>query len=183
MPTTSAPVSRAGWPVTGADTVALTQDIVATYRGPGRVVKRLLEKGRSEPFALSIAMAGCVVAFVAQWPKISRDAYLNGGESEGALSYYSAFLGLIFVTPVILYALAAVSHLVARLLGGKGSGYGARMAIFWAFLASSPLALFYGMVAGFIGTGQQESIAQFLWFAVFVWFWIAGLRQAEWGMK
>jgi len=180
---TSAPVLRAGWPVTGANEMALTGDIVATYRGPGRVVKRLLEKGRSEPFALSLAMAGCVVAFVAQWPRISRESYLQGAESEGALSYYSAFIALVFIMPVILYVLAAVSHLVARLMGGQGSGYGARIAVFWAFLASAPLFLFHGMVAGFIGPGQQQSIVGFLWLAAFVWFWIAGLRQAEWGRK
>jgi len=161
--------------------VALTSDILATYRGPAKVLQSLLNRGRSEPFALSIAMAGCVVAFVAQWPRISRESYLTGAEGEGALSYYSAFLAMIFIMPVILYALAAISHLVARLMGGRGIGYGARMALFWAFLAASPLFLLHGLVAGFIGPGMQQSIVGFLWFAVFVWFWIAGLRQAEWG--
>ena len=163
--------------------MALTQDIVKTYRGPAKVVQRLLDKGKSEPFALSIAMAGGVVAFVAQWPRISRDSYLTGEDAAGALSYYSAFIAMIFMMPVVLYILAALSHLVARLLGGQGSGYGARLAVFWAFLAASPLFLFHGMVAGLIGPGQQLSLVGLLWLIVFVWFWIAGVRQAEWGAK
>ncbi len=163
--------------------MALTRDIVATYRSPAKVVKRQLERGHSEPFALSLAMAGCVVAFVAQWPRISRETVLAGGGDEGYLPYYSAFIALLFIMPLILYVLAAVSHLVARMLGGQGSGYGARMAVFWAFLASSPVFLLHGMVAGFIGPGPQQSSVGLLWLLVFIWFWIAGLRQAEWGMK
>ncbi|HHI71652.1 MAG TPA: YIP1 family protein [Rhodobacteraceae bacterium] len=163
--------------------MALTGDILATYRGPGKVVKRLLARGRSEPFALSLAMAGCVVAFIAQWPRISREAYLAGNNAEGYLPYYSAFIALIFIMPIVLYLLAAVSHFVAGLMGGRGSGYGARMAVFWAFLAASPVFLLHGMVAGFIGPGPQLSAVGLIWLLVFVWFWIAGLRQAEWGME
>ena len=181
---TCATVWRAGWPAIGdSRPMALTSDILATYRGPGKVLQSLLNRGRSEPFALSIVMAGCVVAFVAQWPRISRESYLTGDNGEGYLSYYSAFIALVFIMPIVLYVLAAISHLGAQLLGGKGSGYSARMAVFWAFLASSPIFMLHGMVAGFIGPGTQLSAVGLLWLLVFGWFWISGLRQAEWGKE
>ena len=35
-------------------------------------------------------------------------------------------------------------------MGGQGSAYGARLAVFWALLSSAPLVLLNGLVAGFI---------------------------------
>jgi hypothetical protein len=72
---------------------------------------------------------------------------------------------------------------VARLVGGQGSAYGARLALFWAFLASAPVLLLYGLVAGFIGAGAALSAVGILWVIVFSWFWIAGMMRAGWGQK
>jgi hypothetical protein len=48
-------------------------------------------------------------------------------------------------------------------------------------LAASPLMLLWGLVAGFIGEGIEMTLTGSLWFVIFAWFWIAGLRQAGWG--
>ena len=52
----------------------VTTDIVATYRGPGRVVRRLLDMGPREDRALAFVMAFCVVGFIAQLPGLARRA-------------------------------------------------------------------------------------------------------------
>ncbi len=64
-----------------------------------------------------------------------------------------ALMATLFLLPPLAYALAAISHLVARALGGRGTGYGARMALFWSLLAVSPLMLLQGLVRGFLGEG------------------------------
>jgi hypothetical protein len=79
----------------------------------------------------------------------------------------------------VFYLLAAASHLGARALGGTGSGYGARLALFWALLAVAPLMLLQGLVAGFLGAGTQLIAVSALVFAAFVLIWFAGLRVAE----
>lgn len=155
----------------------VSSDIVATYRGPGRVMQRLLARGPREDRALAFLMAGCAIAFVAQLPGLSRKAHLEGLDLNMQMG--GALLGTVFILPLFLYLFAGLTHLVARAVGGKGSGYGARLALFWSLLAASPLMLLHGLVAGFIGPGPALQGVGFLWFAVFVWFWISSLRQAE----
>jgi len=157
--------------------MAVTRDITATYRGPGRVVRRLLEMGQREDRALAILMAGCVLVFVAQLPRLSREAHLTGEELNMLLG--ASLLAWVIVAPLLFYCIAALSHLVARLLGGRGGWYGARLALFWALLASSPLLLLHGLVAGFVGPGPALDGVGLLWLGIFAWFWAAGLRQAE----
>ena len=159
--------------------MSVSHEIVATYRGPGRVVRRLLGGVPNEGRALAIIMAACIVVFVAQWPRLSREAHITEQELNPLLG--GALLAWVFIAPLFFYLLAFVTHLLARLAGGRGTGYGARMALFWAFFAASPLLLLWGLVAGFIGHGPALMIVGVLWFAIFAWFWIAGLREAEWG--
>lgn len=155
----------------------VTTDITATYRGPGRVMARLLALGQREDRALIYVMAFCVLAFVAQLPALSRQAHLTGEELQPLMG--GALLGSVILLPLLLYGVAALSHLVARAFGGQGDWYGARLALFWSLLASTPLVLLYGLVKGFIGPGSVLNGVGFLWFAVFLWFWISSLRCAE----
>ncbi|MBC7180364.1 MAG: YIP1 family protein [Roseovarius sp.] len=53
-------------------------------------------------------------------------------------------------------------------------------ALFWAFLAASPLILLHGLVAGFVGPGPGLQAVGLLWLLVFLWFWVSGLIEAEW---
>ncbi len=155
----------------------VTSDIVATYRGPGRVVRRLLDLGQREDRALVFVMAFCVVAFIAQLPSLSRRAHLEGLELNMLMG--GALLGTVIILPLFFYLLAFISYGAARLVGGKGSAYGARVALFWALLSSTPLVLLNGLVAGFIGPGPTLSVVGLVWVAVFLWFWLTGLRQAQ----
>ena len=160
--------------------MAVTRDIVATYRGPGRVLARLLDAGPREDRALVILLAGCAVMFVAQWPKLARQAHQTGEDLQMLMG--ASLVALIFMLPLILYVVGWLSYLLLRVIGGGKSGsYPARLALFWALLAASPLMLLWGLVAGFIGAGAALNLTGLLWFAAFGWFWIAGLRQAGWG--
>jgi hypothetical protein len=155
----------------------VTTDITATYRGPGKVVRRLIDMGEREDRALAILMAGCVLVFIAQLPRLAREAHLTDQALDTLLA--GSLMAWIIIAPLIFYLLAALSHLVARAVGGKGTWYGARLALFWALLASSPVLLLHGLVAGFIGEGAALNGVGILWLCVFGWFWAAGLRQAE----
>ncbi|MCR8546971.1 YIP1 family protein [Salipiger sp. P9] len=157
--------------------MSLSREIVATYRGPGAVVARLLAQGPREDRALMLVMAACGLFFIAQMPALSRQAHLAGSELNPLLG--GALLAWLVIAPLLFYLIAFLSHLVARVLGGRGTGYGARLALFWALLASAPLVLLNGLVAGFLGTGPQLSLVGLLWFAVFLWFWLGGMRAVQ----
>lgn len=156
----------------------VTRDIAATYRAPRAVFRRLLSLGPREDRALAILMAGCVIVFVAQWPRLSREAHLTGQELNPLLG--GTLMAWVMIAPLLFYVLAFLSLLVLRALGRRCGGYATRIALFWAFLAASPLILLHGLVAGFLGEGIELSVVGALWVGVFLWFWISNLREAGW---
>lgn len=160
--------------------MSVIADIVATYRGPAAVLRRRAAGGQREDRALVILMAGCALLFVAQWPKLSRQAFETGQDLQMLIG--AALLNLIFVMPLILYVLAGLSHALARLFGGRGDYFKARMALFWAVLASAPVLLLDGLMQGFAGPGPQSDVTGFVALAVFLWFWLGGLIATERGL-
>jgi Yip1 domain len=158
--------------------MALTRDILATYRGPGRVVRRLLDMGQRDDRALMFLMLACGIVFVAQLPRLSREAELTGQELNMLLG--ASLMAWLAIAPLLLYVLAGLSYLVMRLFGGgKGGAFGARLALFWALLAASPLMLLNGLVAGLIGPGPQLQAIGLIWLVIFLWFWLSGLRETQ----
>jgi hypothetical protein len=42
------------------------------------------------------------------------------------------FFAWLMIWPLLFYGLGSLTHLIARALGGKGTFYSARLALFWA---------------------------------------------------
>ncbi|WP_050931716.1 hypothetical protein [Aestuariivita boseongensis] len=154
----------------------VTSDIAATYRGPGRVMRRLMAMGAREDRALAFLMGFCVIAFIAQLPRLARQAHLQGEDLSMLMA--GALMGSVFILPLLLYIIAWATHLIRKLIGRQSSSYGARLALFWSLLASTPLMLLYGLIGGFIGQGPALQLVGLIWVAVFLWFWIATLRAS-----
>jgi hypothetical protein len=162
--------------------MAITTNISATYRGPGRVMRRLLEMGQREDRALAYLMAACGLMFLGQLPSLARQAHIAGEDLDMMMG--GALMAWIVFAPLGLYFVAFLTHLFARFVfRGKGSFYGARLALFWALLAAAPLFLLVGLVAGFLGQGLEWRIVGAIWLLCFLWFWIRGLMIAEQGVK
>ncbi|NKX46085.1 YIP1 family protein [Roseicyclus persicicus] len=160
--------------------MAVSSDIVATWRRPRQVMRKLLSMGRREDRALAILIAACLLIFVAQWPRLSREAFMA---PEGAAPLDArlaiTFFAMMMVWPILAYALAAVTHILARIAGGRGTWYSARLALFWSLLATSPAWLLHGLVAGFIGPGPAEQVVGALLLLGFLAIWGISLREAE----
>lgn len=155
----------------------VTSDIAASYRRPGLTLRALLARGVSEPRALAYLMGACGVMFIAQWPKLAREAHLQGTDLQPALG--GALLATMFFLPLIFYIIAGLSQVVAKGIGRPVGGYQTRLALFWALLAASPLALLHGLIGGFIGPGGALTLIGAGWLAVFLWLWTTGLREAR----
>lgn len=117
--------------------MSVTRDITATYKGPARVLRRLLSAGPREDRALAIVMAACAVVFVSTWPKLARDAHLTGEELSPMLG--GALMAWLFIMPLALYAIGFLVYLLLRAVSKTAEPYAVRLALFWALLASSPL--------------------------------------------
>lgn len=158
--------------------MAVTSDIVATYRGPGKVMSGLLAQGRNEVRVLMFALMSGLLIFVALSPYQARAAHFDPEGPLAVRQYWSAFFW-IFLMPFLLYLLAAVVWAVSRVTGLRISGFAARLTLVWSLLASAPILLLMGLTLGFIGPGLQAQIIGVLWLAVFMWFWLSGLWAAR----
>jgi hypothetical protein len=158
--------------------MAVTRDILRGWRAPRALIRAKLGQGVREDRALAVLMGACLLFFVAQWPRLSREAFLHPEVPLDA-RMGGALLGWVFIAPLMFYALGAVSHLVARVFGGKGTWFSSRLALFWALLVVSPLVLLNGLVAGFIGGGTGATAVGVLVLAGFVYLWVSMLIEAE----
>jgi len=164
--------------------MAVTTDIMRTWRNPRAVMRDQLAMGKREDRAIAYLIVACLLIFVAQWPRLARQAagfdMAPGAEPRdlSQLMTYELFAWLM-VWPLLMYIVAAVSHVLAKAVGGKGSFYTARLAMFWSLLASAPLLLLYGLLAGFVGPEIGTRIVGAIWVVAFGWFWLSSLVEAE----
>ena len=116
-------------------------------------------------------------------------------DHEGVVSYASPNSNSILGRPAEEWVGSTLVDLVSEANVGAGERALARpaapwtrqltllaaiaLALFWALLASAPVVLLNGLVAGFIGPGPALTIVGVAWVAVFVWFWLSGLRQVQ----
>lgn len=164
--------------------MVVTNDMMRTWRKPREVMRKLLAQGQREDRALAYLMAACIVIFIAQWPRLSRlaagfdlapDAVVP--ELSQLIAY--EFLGWLMVWPLMFYVIGGVSHVLAKLVGGQGTWYAARLALFWSLLATTPAALLYGLMAGFLGNASGTHLVGAIWLGAFAVIWLQTLREAE----
>ena len=154
--------------------MSLIGNILKTYRRPQAVVSEFMVNGAREGRALGFLAGGCIIAFIAQWPRLARQSYIEGQALDMLMG--GALYAWIFLAPLIFYILAGLVQFVSYLLGSKRSGAQTRTVIFWAFLATAPLLLVVGVIGGFIGSSGVKTVVEVFWIASFIWFVIAGLR-------
>jgi hypothetical protein len=160
--------------------MSVAQRILRTWRDPRGVMRATLADGPREDRALAVLLGGCGLAFVAQWPALARAAHLEPSVPLDA-RLAGALMGALFVLPPLAYALAAASHLAARAMGGRGTWFGARMALFWSFLAVTPAMLLHGLVTGIVGPGAGATLLGVAVLLAFLFLWLSALAEAERG--
>ncbi len=159
----------------------VSHDILRAYVRPRTVMKERLSQGHREDVALAYLMGACVLIFVAQWPKLRRDAYLETSVDFQSLMAAN-LMAWVIVAPLLFYGIAATFHVMTRVFGGQGTWYTSRLALFWSLLALSPLMLFHGLSAGFIGPSPALTFVSALVVAGFVWLWGNAMIVAEKGV-
>ena len=156
--------------------MALIPDIARTWRRPRAVMAEKISGG-TESLALVYLMLACALVFVAQWPRLSREAHLGGLDVQALIG--GTLLGWLFIMPLVLYLLAGAIHLVSRAVRRPVAPFAARMALFWGLMAAIPAWLLHGLTAGFVGPGPALNIVGFVALAAFLWFVASGLMAGR----
>ncbi len=167
--------------------MAITTDILRTWRSPRQVFRGLLEQGQREDRLIFLVMLGCFLMFVAQLPILARVSWQSQELAATNPDYEvrelqmligSAFFGWLMLMPLVLYLVAGLGYLVLRLFRRPINGHGARLALFWAVLAAAPVFLLLGLLTGLNGQGPGATLVAVVWGAALVVFWVQGLREA-----
>ena len=124
-------------------------------------------------------LAGCFITFMGQLPGLLAMPLVAEDAPPREALVGITFFGWLFVWPLLFYLLAACGHLLAGLLGGKGTYLRARAALFWTVLAVSPLMLLRGMVEVLIGPGVQLIAVDSIVALAFCALWSISLIEAE----
>ncbi|WP_118132669.1 YIP1 family protein [Oceanicella sp. SM1341] len=157
--------------------------VLAGYGGVRASFRMEEERQPHESRLLFYAMLAMTVIFAARLPELVRQAPppQPGAEDPGP-----AFVGALFVShvlfgPLMLYVLAALSHFVARRMGGQGSYASARLALFWALLLAAPLTLVAGVLNSLARLGGVDlaELPSAVVSIVSLWFWSLCLTEAE----
>ena len=123
-------------------------------------------------------MVGCLIVFLSRLPALQREAVLAQGDFQRDTTY--ALFALLMIAPLLFYFIAWVLFVFTRIFRRGATNYGARLAVFWGWLAASPVALFYGLLVGFNGVDHPGTVAVGgLWLVVLLWFWISGLAETS----
>ncbi len=158
--------------------MSMTANILRSYRAPRAVLRGLIEQGLREPQVLFFGTLACALIFVAQWPALSRAAALDPSVTfEQRMG--GALFGTVFLLPLILYALAGLLQLVLRLFRRAVPGLWVRAAVFWAFLAITPLMLVQAVLSAAFGPMGVALVFGGVVAVIFAYILIAGLREVS----
>jgi hypothetical protein len=156
--------------------MAVSTDILHSFARPRAVLRSLRDGERREARVLVYLMLACALIFVAQWPRLARQAHLDDSIPLDAL-LAGALFGWVFVAPLLFYAAAMLLALAMRLVAPV-QPFDVRLALFWSLLVASPMVLLQGLVTGLIGPGAAALVTGIAVAGVFGAVLVAGLRVA-----
>ncbi|MXU65864.1 YIP1 family protein [Oceanomicrobium pacificus] len=163
----------------------LVADILNAYRGFRPAMRRQMQGGFGEERALFFLMLACALLFVASLPGLRGTADLAAEADDPLAAALSGrIFGFFFFLPLILYGVAALSHLLARVFGGQGNFFSARLALFWGLVVAMPVVLVTSAFAALFAYRPElaalaSPILGTISLAVLLWSWAAALAEAE----
>lgn len=147
--------------------------ILESWWAPGRVVGSL--RGLPDRALIVVLMTAMLIFLVAQAPVHQRAAQIDPSVPFQA-RMGGALLAVMFMLPLLAYALAALVSALSRLTPRPVAPQDSRLALFWALLAVAPAMLLAGLTAGLVGPGPALTFTRGLAGLGFLVIWGAGLR-------
>ena len=150
--------------------MTLLGDIVSAYRGFGPSMRKQLAPEAREEKMLLYVMLATLIFFAARIPSL-LDVAKNTSDAELTMTNIigANFATSIFFGPLMLYGIAALSHLIAKPFGGKATFQEARLAFFWTLLVISPIVLLSVVLRAFIPAPEFVAIGNMAVLVVFIY--------------
>jgi hypothetical protein len=105
-------------------------------------MRGVLDAAPSEGRILMFAMTSGAILFLAECVSLAFSAARAAVPPDRlSASFAAAFTALLILRPLMLYGLAALSGLAARVAGGTGSWRETRAAVCWAAVVAAPVGL------------------------------------------
>ncbi len=157
--------------------MSLSADILRSWAAPRTVIRARLAAADGERSSLFYLMLGCVLIFIAQFPRLSQEAAASAEiPFEGMLA--GALFGWLFIAPLFFYLVAGLLGLVLHFFRPGTAGWAVRLGVFWAVLVAAPLMLVQGALAVLAGPGLLALLSGLAVLAVFLINLVAGLLVA-----
>lgn len=163
----------------------LVGSIVLSYRDLRGGMATFLAGNPRDSQLLMLALLAAVVGFIAGLPGAVVQAQTLEAEDPLTAVLSVRLFAALFMTPLMLFTVAALSHIVARLFGGSGTFWSARAALIWAATVALPLVLLSGMVSGAAALWPGSPFAALsagasvILLIGFFWIWSHHLAEAE----
>lgn len=131
--------------------MSTTGRIFAAWGNPRGVMRDQMNEGDIDGRALTFILIAGILLSIGNLPSAMMQGGLTndpGSEPAAAMMaarFFQVAIGAVAMAVAGLIA-APVSHLIARAFGGVGSWATTRLALFWALLTVTPLALLSGIV-------------------------------------
>jgi hypothetical protein len=158
--------------------VSVVLDIARTYRAPREVQARRMSGPPREDRALAVLLGACLLIFIAQLPRLSREAFFDPSIPFDA-RMSGALFGWMMVMPLVFYGISLIVTVLLSMTGRPVAGGRVRVALFWALLASTPLWLLTGLMQGFAAESAGPVIGGVLALGSFLFFAGCGLVAAR----
>lgn len=150
-------------------------DIRLAYYKPRQVMERQINFGIKEEQTLFFAILFGLLSFLSLLPALAKHAFLTN-DSLSALAA-AQFISSVFMMPLMMYGIAAFSHLILKYFGGQGDYIGARRALFWAALVTTPAILLTSITEAYMG--ELSTVLSIITTVIFFWQWISNLIELE----
>ncbi len=159
--------------------------IIGAYGGLRESMRREMARKVGEEHLLALVSYGSFVVFLSFLPRLfATDLRANPDQSIAA-GVTVWFFAVMFFFPLVLYGIAALSHLIAKRFGAKGPYFNARHALFWMLAVLSPVLIVKAMLASVvmqIGGGWTPvllGVLNLLLLLAILRIWGAFLAEAE----
>jgi hypothetical protein len=157
--------------------MSLLSDIGAALKAPKAEMRRHISEGIREEQTLFFALLFGGLSFLSLLPDIAKRAHITEDSLAGMAA--AQFIASVFMMPLLMYGIAAISHVILVRFGGQGDHIGARRALFWAAVVATPIMLLSAIVTTY--APYMRLILAVITTLVFFWQWFSNLKELEFG--
>lgn len=167
------------------DHAGLAWRIADAWRNMGQSTRRLIREDPSEGRLLFYVLIADIVVFLS-WAL--KTVIVPHPDAPIPLQISLWLVLMLMGRTALMYALAAGSGAVLRLMGGTGSWRDTRAGVFWGAFVAAPFSLFAALVTVLMAVSAGDSSATQTWYVIplywvslipFIWFIAGGLAEAQ----